>query len=75
MKLVLVAIIIISLCVLLLSLKIILKKGGRFPSTHVGDSKEMRKRGIGCHTSQHWEAQGKHNLEERLEAKKKAGLL
>jgi len=29
-----------------LATKIILKKNGRFPNTHVGRSKEMKKRGI-----------------------------
>ncbi|MBK5203541.1 MAG: hypothetical protein JJE45_07480 [Prolixibacteraceae bacterium] len=29
-----------------LAIKILLKKNGRFPNTHVGRSKEMKKRGI-----------------------------
>ena len=43
---------IIAICVALLSVKVILKKNGRFPNTHVGGSKAMRKRGIKCVQSQ-----------------------
>ncbi len=32
----------------LFSVKILLKKNGRFPNTHVGHSAAMRKRGITC---------------------------
>lgn len=39
---------IVAVAVLLLSIKVILLPGGRFGSFHVGDSKEMRKRGIHC---------------------------
>ncbi len=39
---------IVAVAVLLLSIKVILLSGGRFGSFHVGDSKEMRKRGIHC---------------------------
>jgi hypothetical protein len=31
-----------------LGIKILLKKGGRFPETHVSRNREMRKRGISC---------------------------
>lgn len=31
-----------------LSVTMLIKKGGRFPDTHVGHNKEMRKRGITC---------------------------
>ena len=43
---------IIAICVALLSVKVLLKKNGRFPNTHVGGSKAMRKRGIKCVQSQ-----------------------
>ena len=43
---------ILSARVVLLSITIIIKKNGRFPNTHVGGSKAMRKRGIKCVQSQ-----------------------
>lgn len=32
----------------LLAIKILVKKNGRFPNTHIGHSAAMRKRGINC---------------------------
>ena len=37
---------------ILLSVRIIIKKNGRFRSMHISDSKAMRERGIGCVQSQ-----------------------
>jgi hypothetical protein len=48
----------ISFC--FLAIKILLKKHGRFSSTHVGGSKAMKKRGIGCIQSQDFEARTKN---------------
>ena len=39
---------IVGLSVILLSVKLILKPGGRFVSSHISDSKAMRQRGIHC---------------------------
>ncbi|MCP9611603.1 hypothetical protein [Coprobacter tertius] len=39
---------IVALAFILLGIKVIFVKNGRFPSTHIGDSKEMRKRNISC---------------------------
>ncbi len=57
-----------ALVVFLLSIGVILKKNGRFPSTHVGGNKAMQQRGISCHTSQHRDAQHHQTLAERLAA-------
>lgn len=43
---------IIAVCVLLMSVKVIFKKNGRFPTGHVSDVPALRKRGITCHRSQ-----------------------
>lgn len=51
---------------LLLSIKLIIKKDGKFPSSHVGSQQALRDQGISCHTSQHRDAQGQRNLAERL---------
>ena len=51
-KLIVFSAIIIGVAVLLLSVRILLKKNGRFVKTHVGQSKAMRERGITCVQSQ-----------------------
>ncbi|MDO4823781.1 MAG: hypothetical protein Q4A08_06415 [Bacteroidales bacterium] len=51
-KLFLITVLIIAISFIFLAIKIILQKNGRFPNVHVGNSKEMRKRGIGCVQSQ-----------------------
>ncbi len=61
--------IIVALAVVLLAIGIILRRDGRFPSTHVGSNEAMRERGIGCHTSQHRDAQGPRSLAERRAAR------
>lgn len=55
-----------ALVVFLLSIGLIFKKNGRFPSTHVGGNNAMQQRGISCHTSQHRDAQRHQTLAERL---------
>lgn len=47
-KLILVAIAMLSVGVFGLAIRIVLKKDGQFPDTHVGHNKEMRKKGIRC---------------------------
>ena len=44
------------LAVVLMSVRVILKKNGRFRSMHISDSRAMRERGIGCVQSQDREA-------------------
>ncbi len=56
LKTILIALLIVAISMALLSVKVLLKKGGRFPNTHVGGSKAMRERGIGCIQSQDREA-------------------
>ena len=51
-KTLLFTLLIISICFTLLAVKVIIKKNGRFPNTHVGGNKEMRRRGIKCVQSQ-----------------------
>lgn len=57
LKTMLLCVLIIAIGVALLAIKILVKKNGCFPNTHISGSKEMRKRGIGCVQSQHWAAQ------------------
>ena len=39
---------IVALAFILLGIKVIFVKGGKFPKTHIGANKEMKKRGISC---------------------------
>ena len=48
----LLTLLIIAISFALLAITIIIKKNGKFPNTHVGGNKYMRKRGIGCAQSQ-----------------------
>lgn len=48
LKLALLTLAFVAISLALLSLRIILVRGGRFRSTHIGHSAAMRKRGIHC---------------------------
>lgn len=52
----LLAIALVGVSVVLLSVGILLKKGGRFPSLHVSGNKALRQRGIHCAQTQDYEA-------------------
>ena len=39
---------IVALAFILLGIKVIFVKGGKFPNTDIGANKEMKKRGISC---------------------------
>lgn len=53
---------IVAICIILLAIKIILKKNGRFPNTHVSGNKALRKQGIGCVQSQDREARASKRI-------------
>lgn len=67
LKIILFTLLIVAICMALLSVKILLKKNGRFPNSHVSGNKAMRQRGIGCVQSQDREAQKEnpHAIPER----------
>lgn len=44
----LLSVLIIAICFALLSVRVLLKKGGKFRSMHIHDSEAMRERGIHC---------------------------
>lgn len=52
----LLSVLIIAISVVLLSVKLIVKRGGRFSSQHVKDNPALRKRGIHCVIDQDREA-------------------
>lgn len=56
MREILITIGMVALAMVLLSVRVILKKNGRFSSQHISQNKRMRERGIHCATSQDHEA-------------------
>jgi len=60
-------VIILIICVVLMCIRIILKKNGRFPNTHIGGNKALRDKGIHCANTQDWEAAAKQTLSEQME--------
>ena len=60
---------IVAICMVLMAVTILIKKNGRFPNTHVGGNKEMRKRGIKCVEAQDKDArrENPHAIPERTE--------
>lgn len=48
MKTIVLSIALVLVAVLLLGVKVLFVKGGKFPSGHVGHSAALRRRGIGC---------------------------
>lgn len=66
-KLLLLTTLIVAICIALMAITIIIKKNGRFPNTHVGGNKEMRKRGIKCVEAQDKDARrdNPHAIPER----------
>lgn len=48
MKLLILSVAVLLASVLMLGVKVLFVKGGKFPSTHIGSNPEMRRRGIGC---------------------------
>lgn len=62
MKVIIMSILLLSIGIILMSVRILFIKGGRFPSSHVSANKSLRDKGITCHTSQHNEAQKKRDL-------------
>ena len=69
-KTLLLTLVIVAAAMLLLSVRILLKKGGRFHSQHIGQSRAMRDRGIRCVQAQDLEARLPNPMavdEKRLE--------
>ncbi len=47
-KLLIITLVVILISVAFLGIRMLVKKDGRFPDTHVGHNSEMKKRGIRC---------------------------
>ena len=61
------SVIILFASMALLSIRIIIKKNGRFVNTHIGSNPAMRKKGIKCVKTQDFEAGVQMNLIERIQ--------
>lgn len=62
MDTVLLSVLIIAIAVMLLSVKVLFKKNGRFESQHIHDSQAMHDRGIHCVIDQDREARSRNQL-------------
>ncbi len=70
-ELFLICVLIIAFCMGLLCLKILVKRNGRFPNTHVSGNSAMRRRGITCVQSQDYAMRkgSRFAVKERTESK------
>jgi hypothetical protein len=66
-KVVVLSVIILLICCAMLCIRMIIKKNGRFPNTHVEGNPALREKGIKCVRTQDFEAGLRMNLFERLE--------
>ncbi|MDR1380330.1 MAG: hypothetical protein LBJ47_02510 [Tannerella sp.] len=67
LEVVVLSMIILTVCTVMLCIRIIIRKDGKFPDTHVGGNPALGKKGIGCARTQDFEAGLRMNLFERLE--------
>ena len=61
-RLFLISLLIIAVCMALMSVTILIKKGGRFPNTHVCGNKHLRKKGITSAQTQDKQAQRENRM-------------
>ncbi len=59
---ILITVLIVAICGVLLGVKILFVKGGKFPNTHVSGNKALTDRGVTCVQSQDREAQKKQRF-------------
>lgn len=52
LKIILLAIALVSIAILGLATQILFKRGGKFPNTHVGGNKHLKKQGVHCYQTQ-----------------------
>jgi hypothetical protein len=65
LKVILIAIALVSTAILALSIRIVLVKDGKFPETHISRNPEMKKEGIHCVKTMDRMEQAKINLQNR----------
>ena len=52
LKVILLAVALLAIAMLGMAIKILLKKGGKFPNTHVGGNPRLKEEGVHCATTQ-----------------------
>ncbi|MEG1616362.1 MAG: hypothetical protein RR202_09765 [Bacteroidales bacterium] len=60
---------IVAIAFVLLAVKVIFVKGGKFPNTHLSGNPGLKKQGIGCAKSMDREAQNRKTLLDLIEDK------
>lgn len=65
-KVILLAVALVSIAMFGMAVKILLKKGGKFPNTHVSGNRYLKKQGIYCSQTQDKLAQAKGRKEKRF---------
>jgi len=65
LKVILIAIALVSTAILALSIRIVLVKDGKFPETHISRNPEMKKKGILCVKSMDRMEQAKAEIQNR----------
>lgn len=63
LKVILLAVALLSVAMLGMAIQILLKKGGKFPNTHVGGNPRLKREGVHCATTQDKIAQSKARKE------------
>lgn len=66
MKLIIISVLLVGLAVLLLALRLVVKGDKNPQSSHIEDSKALKKRGIGCANKQMAELATRQDLADRL---------
>ncbi len=62
----LITVIILFICVVLLSVKVLFKKGGKFPNTHIEGNAALRDKGICCDKTQDKRDGKQKNLYDKI---------
>ncbi|EGJ71508.1 hypothetical protein Bcop_1309 [Bacteroides coprosuis DSM 18011] len=68
---ILISIAILAISLLLLGIKMLFVKGGKFPNTHVSGNPKMRECGVGCAQSQDRASRKRSRYDEFVELKNK----
>lgn len=74
LKIILLATALVSIAMLGLATQILLKRGGKFPNTHVGGNKHLKKQGIACAQTQDKMERAKVNRQVDFKDVKIAGI-
>ena len=61
-----ITVLILVICVALMSVKVLLKRGGTFPNMHIESNAALREKGICCAKTQHRQENIRKNLYERI---------